>query len=163
MSSATTAGLLANGAQEAAATEEYDEWELSSREERQWSESAIDAFTATGQRPGDVSRFVTDRVSEDEVWSLITMGFRHAGGNSWVLRGRSSEPLHLGGVEAKEWGQHSWQLSYSEDEHSLFFHGDMETRAEAMQRRDSEARAEYLATHGRPMPVRRRPHADDFH
>ena len=88
--------------------------------------------TRTAPEPENLSRFITDRVDEQQVRFLIRCGFQHSGGNTWTL----SVP-HRGDVCTDEEGAEEWggehQYSYNSESKCVVFSGDRQSEQEEME------------------------------
>ena len=92
----------------------------------------IIAVARTASEPEDLSRFVTDRVDEEQVRFLIDCGFQHFRGNTWTLSIPHRGAICTDEEGAEEWG-HEHQYSYDRDERLMAFSGDRQSEQEEIE------------------------------
>lgn len=115
----------------------------------------ITTVTRTAPEPEDLSRFISDRVDEEQVRFLIDCGFQHFRGNTWTL----SVP-HRGDVctdeeGAEEWG-HEHQYSYNPESKCVIFCGDRQSEDEEEEER-FQAEVDRYTPARRPAPASESP------
>lgn len=92
----------------------------------------IIAVARTASEPEDLSRFVTDRVDEEQVRFLIDCGFQHFEGNTWTLKVPHRGAICTDEEGAEEWGNEH-QYSYDRDERLMVFSGDRPSEQEEIE------------------------------
>ena len=86
----------------------------------------------TASEPEDLSRFVTDRVDEEQVQFLIDCGFQHFRGNTWTLKVPHRGDICTTEEDAEEWGNEH-QYSYEHGERLMVFSGDRQSEQEEIE------------------------------
>ena len=96
------------------------------------SANEIITVARTASEPEDLSRFVTDRVDEEQVRFLIDCGFQHFRGNTWTLKVPHRGDICTTEEDAEEWGNEH-QYSYNRDEKLMVFSGDRQSEQEEIE------------------------------